>query len=373
MSLLWPRVAIYLNFFVCGLLVAAWVSRIPAIKQALGLGTGELGLILWAAPLGLVLAMPLTGSLIARLGSRPVLAAASLASCLALPPLALAPSEGWLALALFAFGYVNAAMDVSMNAQAVEAERRLARPLMSGFHAFFSLGGVVGAALGGAAAALGLGPLPFFSLVALFSALGLLWGLRHLLEAPPSRQGPRFVWPRGVLLGLGIIAFCTGMGEGAVGDWGAVYMKQVLEASEAVAALAFSAFSLAMVVGRLSGDALVQRLGPVFLARCGGGLAALGFGVVLLANRPGLALLGFGLVGLGYCTLFPLAFSAAGRVPGVEPGVALAAVATLGYLGFLTGPPLIGLVAEFTSLRFSLSLVAGLALVIVALAGLLRR
>ncbi|RMH57454.1 MAG: MFS transporter, partial [Deinococcus-Thermus bacterium] len=147
-NLLRARLAIYLVFFVCGLLVAAWVSRIPAIKQNLGLSTGELGLILLSAPLGLVLAMPLTGGLIAHLGSRPVLVASALANCLALPLLALAGSGGLLALALFAFGFANAAMDVSMNAQAVEAERRLARPIMSGFHAFFSLGGLVGAALG---------------------------------------------------------------------------------------------------------------------------------------------------------------------------------------------------------------------------------
>lgn len=366
------RIAIYWIFFICGFVLAAWVSRIPAIKQKLGLNTGELGLVLLGAPVGLVLAMPLTGWLIAHWGSRPVVVLAALSNCLSLPLLALAPSGWTLALALFVFGFTNAAMDISMNAQAVEVERRYARPIMSSFHALFSLGGLIGAALGGAAAAAGMGPLPFFASMALISGLVMLWAIRYLLEVPPAPSGPRFVWPRGVLLGLGLIVFCTGLGEGAVADWSAVFMKQVIGSSEAVAALAFSAFSVAMVVGRLTGDALTHRFGPVALARAGGLLAAAGFVVALLAARPEVAMLGFVMIGLGYCTLFPLAFSAAGRVTGVQPGVALASVATLGYLGFLAGPPVIGLIAHATSLRVSFALVAGLAVVIALLAGLLR-
>ncbi len=366
------RIAIYVTFFICGFVLAAWVSRIPAIKQKLGLNTGELGLVLLGAPVGLVLAMPLTGWLIAHWGSRPVVVLAALSNCLSLPLLALAPSGWTLALALFVFGLTNAAMDISMNAQAVEAERRYARPIMSSFHALFSLGGLIGAALGGAAAAAGMEPLPFFTWMAIASALLMLWAIRYLLQVPPAPSGPRFVWPRGVLLGLGLIVFCTGLGEGAVADWSAVFMKQVIGSSEAVAALAFSAFSVAMVVGRLTGDALTHRFGPVALARAGGLLAAAGFVVALLAARPEVAMLGFVMIGLGYCTLFPLAFSAAGRVSGVQPGVALASVATLGYLGFLAGPPVIGLIAHATSLRVSFALVAGLAVVIALLAGLLR-
>lgn len=366
------RVAIYLTFFVCGFILAAWVSRIPAIKQSLGLNTAELGLVLLGAPVGLVLAMPLTGWLIAHWGSRPVLTFASLSNCFSLPLLALAPNGWTLALALFVFGFTNAAMDISMNAQAVEAEKRSARPIMSSFHALFSLGGLVGAALGGAAAAAGMEPLPFFTWMTAVSVLLMLWAIWYLIQVRPTPSGPRFVWPRGVLLGLGLIVFCTGLGEGAVADWSAVFMKQVVGSSEAVAALAFSAFSVAMVVGRLTGDALTHRFGPVALARAGGLLAAAGFVTTLIATRPEVAMLGFVMVGLGYCALFPLAFSAAGRVPGVEPGVALASVATLGYLGFLAGPPVIGLIAHATSLRVSFALVAGLAVVIALLAGLLR-
>jgi len=366
------RLAIHLTFFVCGFIMAAWVSRIPAIKQNLGLNTGELGLVLLGAPVGLVLAMPLTGWLIAHWGSRPVVVLAALSNCFSLPLLALTPNGWTLALALFAFGFTSAAMDISMNTQAVEAEKRYARPIMSSFHALFSLGGLVGAALGGAAAAGGVGPLPFFAWMAAVSSLMILWAVRYLLQVQPAPVGPRFVWPRGVLLGLGLIVFCTGLGEGAVADWSAVYMRQVIGSSEAVAALAFSAFSVAMVVGRLIGDTLTHRLGAVTLARTGGLLAAAGFVTTLLAAHPAIAMLGFVLIGLGYCTLFPLAFSAAGRVAGVQPGVALASVATLGYLGFLAGPPVIGLIAHATTLRVSFAVVAGLAAVIALLAGLLR-
>ena len=366
------RAAIYLTFFTCGLLVAAWVARIPAVKQHLGLSAGELGLVLAGAPAGLVLAMPLTGWLIARWGSRPILGGAALGNCAALPLLALAPSGWTLALALFVFGFTNAAMDIAMNAQAVEAEKRYARPIMSSFHALFSLGGLAGAVLGGAAAACGMAPLPFFVWIASGSGLLMLWAMRHLLEVQLVAGGARFGWPRGALLGLGLIVFCSGLGEGAIADWGAVFMQQEINASEAVAALGFGAFSAAMVAGRLSGDALTHRFGPVALARAGSLLAALGFAVALATNRPEVVLFAFALVGLGYCTLFPLVFSAAGRVPGVPPGIALASVATLGYLGFLVGPPAIGLIAEATSLRVFFALVAGLAVVIALLAGLLR-
>lgn len=366
------RVATYGIFFICGFLLAAWVSRIPAIKTHLGLDTGELGLVFLGGPVGLVSAMPLTGAAIAHMGSRWVVTMASFGCALALPLLALA-SSGWaLALVLFIFGFFNAAMDISMNAQAVEVERRHGKPIMSSFHALFSLGGLIGAALGGAAAAVGLGPTTFFGLTTLGGSLLLGWAIRPLLVTPPPPPGPLFVWPRGVLLGLGLIVFCTGLGEGAVGDWSAVFMRQEIGTSEAVAALAFSAFSVAMVVGRLGGDWLNGHFGPVGLGRVGGLLAAAGFGVALFSSRPETAMLGFVLVGLGYCTLFPLAFSAAGNTPGVTPGIALASVATLGYLGFLAGPPLIGLVAHATSLRVSFGLVAALAVLISLMAGLLR-
>lgn len=366
------RLATYLIFFACGVVLAAWVSRIPAIKAKLGLDVGELGLVLFSMPVGLIISMPITGWAISRWGSHRAVTLAALACSASLPLAGLATNAWELALALFVLGFTNAAMDISMNAQAVEVEKQFHRPIMSSFHALFSLGGLFGAAAGAAAAAAGLAPLPFFTLTAVVLLTICVWAVRNVLHTPSQASGPRFAWPRGPLVGLGIVLFCTGLGEGAIADWSAVFMRQEIGTSEALAALGFSAFSIAMVVGRLSGDWLTHHFGPVTLARSGGTLATLGLVIILLSSSPVLALLGFILVGLGYCTLFPLVFSAAGRTPGVHPGVALASVATLGYLGFLVGPPLIGLVAQATSLRTSFALVAVLAGVIVVLAGLMQ-
>lgn len=366
------RLAIAIAFFVCGFILAVWVARIPAIKEHLGLSVGDFGLVLFGMPLGLVISMPLTGIAISRFGSHRTVTWAALSYCISLPLLALAPSGWWLALALFIFGFTQAAMDISMNAQAVEVEKQYTKPIMASFHALFSLGGLVGAAFGAAAASMGIQPWPFFIAMTVLGVAATLWAIPNLLVVPATPGGQRFAWPKGVLVGLGLVLFCTGLGEGAVGDWSGVFMRQVLGSSEAVAALAFSVFSITMVIGRLTGDALNHRFGPVALARGGGALAALGYAIALFSPAPIPALIGFAFTGLGYCTLFPLVFSAAGNVPGVSPGMGLASVATLGYLGFLVGPPLIGLVSQHTSLRVGFALVAALALVIVLFAGLLR-
>lgn len=188
-SLAAARLAVYATFFVCGLVFAAWVSRIPAIKEKLGLDAAELGLVLFGAPMGLMVALPVTGWAISRRGSHRVVTVAALSNCLVLPFLALAPSGVTLFVALFLFGFTQAALDISMNAQAVEVEQRYARPIMSSFHALFSLGGLVGAALGGVAAGLEVGPLPFFTLMTLF-ALGVMLGaIRWLIPTPGEPAG----------------------------------------------------------------------------------------------------------------------------------------------------------------------------------------
>lgn len=206
------RFGTYTVFFICGFLLAAWVSRIPAIKAHLELDTGELGLILLGGPAGLVTAMPLTGAAIARFGSRSAVTVASLGCALALPLLGLAPTGWLLALALFVFGFFNAAMDISMNAQAVEVEKRYARPIMSSFHALFSLGGLIGAALGGAAAAVGMGPLPFFALITLASVLSLAFALRPLLVTPPRPEWPAVRVAQGHTARIGVNCVLHGAG-----------------------------------------------------------------------------------------------------------------------------------------------------------------
>ena len=371
-KLLASRIAISAVFFVCGLIFAVWASRIPAIKEGLGLNVGEFGLVLLGMPIGLVVSMQITGWGIARFGSRRVNTLASVAYCLVLPFLALAPNGWVLALVLFAFGFTQAAMDISMNAQVVELAKSYSKPIMSSFHAVFSLGGLIGAGLGSLAAAYSVAPLPFFTLMTGVSLLVVLVSFRYLLVTALEPGGVHFAWPKGVLLGLGLILFCTGLGEGAMVDWAAVYMRQVMGSSEAIAALAFSVFSVSMVIGRLSGDWFTHRFGPVRLARASGIVAIVGLLVLVFATQPWLALLGFLLTGFGFCSLFPLVFSAAGKVKGINPGVALASVATLGYLGFLSGPPVIGLIGHAYSLTVSFAILAVLMLIIPLWAGLLR-
>jgi len=245
-----------------------------------------------------------------------------------------------------------------MNAQGVLVEESYARPIMSSFHALFSLGGLLGAGGAAVAMAAGLSAITHLALVALLGLAAIGLAAAHLVPTPRS-PGPAQAWfvaPPVALLGLGLLAFCALLAEGAMGDWSAVYLRDSLGTPAATAAMGFAAFSLAMALGRLVGDALARRLGGPRLLRVSGSLAAAGLSIALLVGQPGVALLGFGLVGLGVANLIPVLFSAAGRT-GADAGTAIAAVATTGYLGYLAGPPLIGLAADAAGLPAALGIV----------------
>lgn len=368
------RRAVLTLFFLNGALFATWAARVPAIKETHHLSDGALGLTLLAIALGAVTSMPLSGWLCARIGSENVCKLSALCYCLLLPALALAPSVAALAALLFCFGVAHAALDVAMNAQAVEVEKAYQQPIMSSFHALWSTGGLAGAALGGILAGQGMKLLPHFALAsfvfASVAALSVGRLFKHEAARVPRVAPPMFQWPGPQLLVLGIIALCVMMGEGAMADWSAVYLRTNLAANETVAAWGFAAFSLAMAAGRYGGDWLCSRLGPAVLVRAGSAIAAAGTGLAMLAPRPWLALAGFAMVGLGFATSVPMVFSAAGRKPGIAAGVAIAAVSTLGYLGFLIGPPLIGLAAQWLGLRTALGIIVATSLMAALLAGL---
>lgn len=263
-------------------------------------------------------------------------------------------------ISLALFGAFNATLDVAMNAQAVEVERGYRRAIMSSFHGLFSLGGLAGAMTAGAAMASGLGDITHVVVVSLAGLAILAIFLPGLVVsssrgAPP---GPVFVRPRGMLVLLGVLALFAMLGEGAMADWSAVYLQNHLRSDPAFAAAGFAAFSMTMAAGRFAGDRLSNRFGPARLLRSSGLIAGFGLGGALLIGDPLAAVVGFGLVGLGLSNAIPVLFSAAGRVPGTEPGTALAAVATTGYLGFLAGPALIGLIAEASNLPLALGLVS---------------
>jgi MFS family permease len=369
------RLAISLVFLVNGAVLATWVSRIPVIKGTLGLSDGQLGLALLGMAVGALIAFPITGFLTSRFGSRNVTLATGALYCMTLPLLALAPSLPMLTLTLAAFGAFNGSMDVAMNAHGVEVEERAGRRILSSLHGMWSLGGLIGAGLGALAAHQELSPQTH--LAAMAALLAVILGLtapRLLASKPTRRSGdPVFSFPTPALLGFGFIAFCAFLSEGAMADWSAVYLRDTLGTSAAFAAVGYAAFSLTMTVGRFTGDALVTWLGPVRTVRYGGLLAGLGLGAALLLGSPVFTLIGFACVGLGLAAIAPLVFSAAGRTPGVSSGTAIAAVATMGYTGFLAGPPLIGLIAEGVTMRIALGIVALLGLGIALLSGNVRR
>ena len=369
------RVAVLGVFALNGFALANWFVRIPAIQDELGLGEGLLGLALLAAAVGALVSMPLTGALVSRLGSRRVVGVTALSLSFSVVLPALAPGLISLMLAVAVIGASNGALDVSMNSQAVAVEKRYERPIMSSFHAAFSFGGLAGAVLGGLVASAEIEPLPHFSVVAILCALVAVLAYRRLLpdSADAAEDGaPAFARPTRALLGLGVISFCVLLGEGAMGDWSAVYLDNALQTGPGFAAAGFAAFSLTMALGRLFGDGLIARFGPARMVRTCGAIAAIGLGVALAVAQPVVALVGFACAGVGFSIVFPAALSAAGRTEGMAPGPALAAVSTAGYTGFLLGPPAIGFAAEAFGLGAALYIVVALSAVVVLFAGAVR-
>ena len=354
------RVAVGAVFFVNGLVLASWLPHIPAVKAAHAISDGQLGLVLLCMALGAMLALPVAGFLVGRLGSRLMTSATALALCAALPLPLLAPRVEALGLVLVLFGAANATLDVSMNAQAVAVEASWGQAIMSSFHGLFSLGGLAGAALAGVAMAAGMGDVAHVVATAIACMAAVAGCLPFLLPSPAATgsPGPVFARPHGALLALGALAFCGLIAEGAMGDWSAVYLHDTLGSSPALASAGFAACSLAMAAGRFGGDALVRRYGASRVLRVSSTVAAVGLVGALLVGTPASGVVGFGLVGLGVANVIPILFSAAGRVPGTEPGIGIAAVATTGYFGFLVGPPVIGMVADVTGLRTALGIVA---------------
>ncbi len=359
-------------FFVNGAVLASWVPRIPDVQERLGLGEGALGIALLGVAAGALVAMPLAGRALGRVGAHRVLAPAVPLYCGALPLIALAPNLVGLTAALFLIGAVNGALDVAMNHEGMGIEREHDRPILASFHGAFSVGGLAGALSGGAFAAAGVAPLVHFAVsAAILGAVGVV-AVAHLRSRVPgsalSTVGPILARPPPRLFALGFVAFCGLLAEGSVADWSVVYMRGSLEADAVLSSAGFAAFSLMMAVGRLTGDRLTARLGPVASTRFAGALASLGLTTTLIIHTPIAAVLGFACVGAGLATVLPTVLRAAASTPGVAPATAIAATSTVGYFGFLAGPPAIGFVAEAASLRGALVIVVAFAAVIALLA-----
>ncbi len=369
------RTAVAVSFVANGLAVATWAPHVATVRDRFQLTEGRLGLLLLAVAAGALIAMPLTGPLTERIGSARVTTLTGLAMGPALIAVLVAPSVAAVAVALLAFGAAIGAHDVAMNANAVEVQDHLGRPIMSATHGMWSVGGFVGAGLAFLLLRAGLSPGTHATLVAVVLVTSLLAAHRWLLSQPrPPSAGeeppPRFSVPRGPLVALGLMTMASYVAEGAILDWGAIHLRDELAARPSTAALGYGAFSVAMATARLLGDRPVARLGGAVVVRLGSLVAAAGVTVVALAPNIPTALLGFLVAGVGWANVVPVLFTAAGRGHRLEgthardAGTGVAAVASLAYLGTLAGPPLIGAVAEAVSLPVAFLGIAAMAIAV---------
>ncbi|HEU5333833.1 MAG TPA: MFS transporter [Actinocrinis sp.] len=371
------RIAVGVVFFANGALFGNWVLRIPAIKDHIHADTGPLGLALLCLAGGALLSKPVSGQLVTRYGSGPITRLGITLTCLALMLPALAVNVATLALALAGFGAALGILDVAMNAHGVAVQARLGRPVMSSLHGMFSVGGLLGSLAAGGAAARGWPPLPHFAVVAAVLGGASLVASFRLLPAscdvaPKTAQGGWAKLPadlRRPLVLLGMVALCGMMAEGAVGDWGAIYLHGNLGTSTAVAALGYSAYSVAMAVGRFLGDRCLARWGEARVVTRAATVAGGAFALGLLAGQPAAAVCGFTVLGIGLAIVTPAIFSMAGRMGGQATGPAITVVSGIGGTGMLAGPPLIGFIAQATGLPAALG---GISVLTVSAALLLR-
>lgn len=362
------RAAATLIFFLTGWVYAAWATRIPAVKQQLDLSAGELGLAIACLEAGAVAGLPAGGALVARAGSRRALWLGFALFPTALFAVALAPGLAVLALALAVMAAATSVVDVAMNAQGVELERRYGRPILSGLHAGHPFGLAAGGVAGTAAAAAGTSVQVHFAAAGgigvLVATAAVVWLVRE-----PAGDGRRvFVRPSGRLLLIGAIAFCAFLLDDAAYNWSAVHLRSEHGTTAAVAAGAFTLFSVTLAVGRLVGDRLVARFGRARTVQGCGAVAAAGSALAIGGPAAAFGLAGWALLGLGLAALAPTVLGAAARAGDAPPAVALAAVTTVGYLGSFTGPAVIGGIAELTGLSAALGLLVAVSGAMILLA-----
>ncbi len=353
------RVSTRLAFLAAGMAMSAWAPLVPYAKVRTGVEAAQLGLLLLCLGIGSLLAMPVTGVLAARFGCRRVIMWSGLGCAVVFPFLAIAPSAPLLALTLFLFGATIGTLDVSMNVQAVIVEKDYGGALMSGFHGMFSVGGIVGAGAMSAMLWLGMDIISASVVMTIAVALVLLAaGPTLLREAPAAeRDAPLLVVPRGAVILIGVLCMFVFLAEGAVLDWSAVMLTNS-GMSSAQGGLGYAAFAVAMTIGRLNGDRIVQRWGGRRILLLGGLAAATGFLIVVLAPSAWLALVGFLLIGFGASNIVPVLFTAAGSQKDMPASLAVSAISTIGYAGILAGPGLIGFVAHAVGLQWAFAALA---------------
>jgi MFS family permease len=364
------RVAVSALFFVAGLCFASWASRIPDVAQKLHLSEGELGQLLLALPAGALAGLPLAGWAVHTYGSRVVVMLAAGLYATSLPLLGWMDNFWTLAASLVVFGFAGNLLNVSVNTQAIGVQQAYDKPIMASFHGLWSLAGFLGGALGSLLIRAEQTPFRHFLLVMVIGVVITLLAHQRTLrqDTGADAPGPSLRRPEPYLLRLGLIAFCGMLCEGCMFDWSGVYFQKVVRPDATLVTLGYVACMSTMALGRFISDYLTHRLGATRMMQISSALISSGLLLAVVWPFFVPALLGFLLVGFGIASVTPLAYSAAGRATTVSPGVALAIVTTVGFFGFLLGPPLIGMVAEIFNLRFSFALVAGIGAAISLLA-----
>jgi MFS family permease len=365
-SLRRTRLAVALFYFGQGIAFASWASRIPDIKHHLNLSDAALGTILFALPLGQLCTMPVSATLVTKYGSKKMLTITAPLYVVALINLGLAAAPWQLAAGLFLFGVTGNMANLSVNTQGVETEKLYNRPINTSFHGAWSIAGFAGALIGLLMINLHVAPFPHFLVIMLLSWTNVLLNHRHLVGGKPDTDGKRpfFIKPEGSLLQLGIIAFCSMAAEGAMFDWSGVYFKDIVLAPQSLVVLGYASFMVMMSVGRFLGDIVISKIGRRRTMQASGIVISLGMALSVCFPYLITATIGFMMVGLGVSTNIPSIYSIAGKNEKVPPGIALAMVASVSYLGFLMGPPLIGYISALSSLRFSYAVIGCFGLLI---------
>jgi MFS family permease len=353
------RIAVSAFFFCQGLCFASWASRIPDIKTTLQLSDAVLGSLLLALPAGQLTAMPFSGRLVTQFGSKKILRICAVLYAVCLTNIGLATQAWQLALGLFLFGVCGNMCNISVNTQAIRAEKLYGRPIMTSFHGVWSIAGFTGAAIGLLMMRQNISPYIHFWTVTGLVFIAIVTTQKYLQvgRAAVAEKKSFFSKPDGVLVQLGIIGFFSMASEGAMFDWSGVYFKDIVHAPASLIALGYLSFMSAMASGRFIGDKLIAKYGRPKMLRISGMLISMGLFTSVLFPNIITATIGFLVVGLGVSSIVPMVFSAAGKHSKIPPGMALAAVSSISFLGFLMGPPLIGYIAELFSLRYSFAVI----------------
>ena len=360
-----PKTAISLYFFFAGLIFSSWASRIPDVKDVFALNEAELGAVLFMLPLGALLALPVAGWVVHRLGSKRASVGSLLLYTVLLFLISKAHSVLSISIVLFLFGIIGNFANIAMNTQGLSVQHMLGKPILSGLHAMWSLGAFLAAAITGWTMSVGYSMEMHFGMIALAAAgVTLFFSFSLIQDVAGELRQKVFALPNRGLLLMGVICFCVAMSEGAMADWSSLYYRQVVHELNKVSTVGYTAFALCMALGRFFGDRLLQALGYSSVLKLNGILVLIGMGLALAINSPVAVIIGFALVGLGVSSVIPIVYMLSAKSKSMAPSAAIAAVSSIGFLGFLFGPPIIGFIAQETGLRLALSIVAFLGLMI---------